>query len=243
MSPKKSDKGKDDFLDITNQDAPDKSSYDNPDPRMPQHPARVLVCGESGSGKTNLVINILKNNWMSYNKLVLCVKNPESWQHFIDLSIEKLTDADVDPDDYISLIEEITSPSDIPTIESLPGGKVQTIVVFDDLVMEGKPINDAIARYWVRSRHRNVSPFYLTQDFYKTNKTIRQNSTYYILFGGMTRRMLRTLFEDVAPGIEAEEFFHLYHIATNEPHTFLFIDKLNANPLKRFRKNFDAIIF
>lgn len=210
--------------------------YINPDPRLPQHPARVLVVGESGSGKTNLVINILSKGWMHFDRVILVLKNPDqpSWEAFIDRIREVAEENDLGP-----VCTVVNDTAQIPSIESLDSN-LQNIIIFDDFVAE-KTENPAIVKYWVRSRHKNVSAFYLAQSFYLTPKTIRMNSTYYILYGGMPRRELDQLYRDVAPGLDKEAFIKLYEAATQERHSFFFIDKNNPVRKKRFRKEFDGI--
>jgi hypothetical protein len=230
-----------DRLEITNLDGPKSNKDDrNSDPRMPQHPARICVIGESGSGKTNLLINMLSKGWMDYDKIILCLKNPDqpSYEHFINKCRDVAEEYDIDPDEYITVVSDVNN---IPTIESLPGGNVQTIIVFDDFVTESKAANDRIASYWSRSRHKNVTCFYLSQSFYATPIFIRQNSTYFILFFGLVKSNLAHLYKDISPGIDKDEFIHLYNLAADKRHEFLFIDKLNDNPKLRFRKGFDGI--
>ena len=45
-------------------------------PYIPGHPYRILMHGGSGSGKTNVLFNILKNQWPDLVKIYLYVKDP-----------------------------------------------------------------------------------------------------------------------------------------------------------------------
>ena len=36
------------------------AKYYNPNSEAPQHPARILICGASGSGKSNLALNLIR---------------------------------------------------------------------------------------------------------------------------------------------------------------------------------------
>ena len=45
-------------------------------PYIPGHPYRILMHDGSGSGKTNVLFNILKNQWPDLVKIYLYVKDP-----------------------------------------------------------------------------------------------------------------------------------------------------------------------
>ena len=44
-------------------------------PYIPDHPQRILIIGDSGSGKTNALMNLI-NNQPDIDKIYLCAKDP-----------------------------------------------------------------------------------------------------------------------------------------------------------------------
>ena len=42
----------------------------------PDHPYGILIIGCSGSGKTNVLLNLIKHQWPDINKISLYVKDP-----------------------------------------------------------------------------------------------------------------------------------------------------------------------
>ena len=50
----------DDYVDGNNGVAP-KTKHNNNWPYIPDHPYRILIIGGSGSGKTNLLLNLIEN--------------------------------------------------------------------------------------------------------------------------------------------------------------------------------------
>ena len=44
-------------------------------PYVPDHPYRFLIIGGSGSGKTNVLLNLVKNQWPDTDKMYLSVKD------------------------------------------------------------------------------------------------------------------------------------------------------------------------
>ena len=45
-------------------------------PYIPDHPYRILIIGGSGSGKTDVLLNLIKNQWLDIDKIYLYVKDP-----------------------------------------------------------------------------------------------------------------------------------------------------------------------
>ena len=43
---------------------------------IPDHPYRILIVGGSGSGKTNLLLSLVKHQRADIDKIYLCAKNP-----------------------------------------------------------------------------------------------------------------------------------------------------------------------
>ena len=92
-----------------------------------------------------------------------------------------------------------------------------------------------------------VSTFFLTQTFRcqtgGISKPIRSNCNSLIIFKTKNENEFNDLRDEVAGEIGKELFTKIYEIATNEPHSFLFID---FNPKKshpsRYRKNLDTFL-
>ena len=109
-------------------------------------------------------------------------------------------------------------------------------------------------------RHRHISPvnaegggaigistFFLTQTFRcqagGISKPIRSNCNSLIIFKTKNENEFNDLGDEVAGEIGKELFTKIYEMATDEPHSFLFID---FNPKKehpsRYRKNLDTFL-
>ena len=44
-------------------------------PYFPDHPYRILIIGGSGSCKTNVLLNLIKQQWPDIDKIYLYIKN------------------------------------------------------------------------------------------------------------------------------------------------------------------------
>ena len=70
------------FDDYTNKN---KLEHDSKWPYIPDHPYRILIAGGSGSGKTNVLLNLI-NNQPDIDKIYLYAKDPyeAKYQYLID---------------------------------------------------------------------------------------------------------------------------------------------------------------
>lgn len=123
---------------------------------MPKNIFRMLICGNTGCGKTNLSIHMLLTPLLYYDKIYLYAKNLEQDKY----------------PTLISALEPMSKVSGYPIIEysnegilpvnELPDnrpGSQQTIVICDDYVCE-KNEKDLVD-YFIQGRHKNASVVYL----------------------------------------------------------------------------------
>ena len=127
---------------------------------MPDRCFRMLICGKSGCGKTNTVLNMLIQPFIYYDKIYLYSKNLEQ-EKYIDLSeiLERMAEVN-----KIS-IDEIfhSSKEEIIPINEMED-RNQKVVIFDDYVCE-KNQNDII-NYFMQGRYKNCCVIYLSQIYY-----------------------------------------------------------------------------
>ena len=60
---------------MKNYDEPVKLNHNPNWPYSPDHPYWTLVIGDSGSGKTNVLLNVIKHPRLDIDKKYLCVKD------------------------------------------------------------------------------------------------------------------------------------------------------------------------
>ena len=188
---------------------------------MPNDTFRMLICGNSGSGKTNLLYHMLIEPLIYYDKIYLYAKNleQEKYQNLMNL----MNEASNEKAGY--KIMEVSNDRIIP-INHLNYEDNQKIIIFDDYVCE-KNQRDIID-YFIQGRHKNCSVIYLSQSFYKTPKDIRLNCSHYCIFEFPSARERNMISSEL--GFDKEKFKK----ATKEPYSFLYIDK----PRKKVKRNF-----
>ena len=141
---------------------------------MPHDTFRMLICGNSGSGKTNLLYHMLIEPLLYFDDIYLYAKN-------------------LDQEKYQNLMNKMNEMSrtvgyDIMTVSNdkiIPIGDIdyednQKLVIFDDYVCEKN--QRQIVDYFIQGRHKNCSVIYLSQSFHKTPRDIRLNCSHYCIY-------------------------------------------------------------
>ena len=137
-----------------------------------KHPARIIVSGSSGVGKTTAIEQLIKKHKFSveFNKIYF-FQPPEydrptvDWHNTLDIEVVYST--------------ELPGPKFWDTVEK------NTLCVFDDLWAEVSQDLEMSKAFKVHSRKKSVSLIVVTQNFYETTKyrrNIRNNCNYFMLF-------------------------------------------------------------
>ena len=187
---------------------------------IPNDTFRMLICGNSGSGKTNLLYHMLIEPLLYYDEIHLYAKNleQEKYQNLINkmnyISRETEYDIMTVSNDKIILIRDLGYEDN------------QKIIIFDDYVCEKN--QREIVNYVIQGRHKNCSVIYLSQSFYKTPRDIRLNCSHYCIYDFPSSRERNVISSEL--GVDKEK----YRKATKEQYDFLYVDK----PRKKVKRNF-----
>ena len=212
---------------------PNYDSNDNSDkkfkqlyPFMPSDTFRMLICGNSGSGKTNLLYHniMLMNPLLYYDEIYLYARNLE--QDKYKRLMQKMREMSH------KLGYEILNVSndEITPVTEMDYADNQKLVIFDDYVCDKN--QRQIVDYFIQGRHKNCSVIYLSQSFYKTPKDIRLNCSHYCLYEFPSSREANRISSEL--GVDKD----VYKAVTKKPFSFLYIDK----PKKIISKNFTDYI-
>ena len=115
---------------LTNYDpGSSKSDYELGHPCLPDDFFRMLICGPSNSGKTNMLLNMIYE-LLLFDKIYLFTKNLEQdkYQYLLQDFVEN-----INPEVGYEVIE--ANSDEITPLKELPV-YIQKIVVFDDIVCE-----------------------------------------------------------------------------------------------------------
>ena len=160
-----------------------------------------------------------------YDKIYLYAKNLQQnkYQHLIKL-FEPISEEIGYP-----IIE--TSNNKIIPLSELSDDN-QKLVILDDYLNTGTKNDAEIRNYFTNSRNKNCSCIYLSQSFYNTDKTIRLNCTHYCIFEFPSQNEQNMICREL--GISKSK----YQKATQDPYSFLYLDK----PRKFISKNFNEYV-
>jgi DNA helicase HerA-like ATPase len=203
------------------------------DEYLPQHPFRALINGASGSGKSNLLLNLMfdKNFSLNFHKVYLYARDlTEDKYQFVINKMNEIKDVN-DGDNF----EMGSSIEDVVDVDSLDKDKMN-LIIFDDFITTKD--QSKISELFIRGRKKNASIIYLSQAYHTVPPIIRKNLNYVAFFKATTKREISTLSVDYATDIDKADFQKLYVKATSIPHNFLFIDLKTPNKSMKYRSGF-----
>lgn len=191
-------------------------------------PFRMIIAGNSGSGKTQTLLNILYNMPDTFEKIFIVTKNKdEPLYNFLEDKLGK---------DGLTIKEGLT---ELPDVDSLDKEQ-NNLIVLDDLVNEPLKQQRPVADFFIRARKKNASIIYISQSFYAVPKLIRDNINYLIIKQVSSMKNLTMICRECSLGIDKKQLKKIYDDATQSKQDFLLID-LEGDKDERFRKNFDQI--
>lgn len=220
----------------------DTTEYFNPNPNMPKHPFRASLVGQSGSGKTNLLMNLIANCGC-FEKFVICTKLiDEPLYDYLKKSVEAVDK------ERIIMIDKV---EDLPSIEAIENKKkggskddkkdssLQTLIVFDDMCLEHRKLQEIMSQFFIRGRKSNMSVIYISQSYYLIPKCIRLQCTHLMLKKIGSKREINSIVNDYNLDISTDDLMDIYNDATEDMTSFLMIDVTENDHNQKFRKNFE----
>ena len=191
-------------------------------------PFRMLIVGSSGSGKTNILLNIIALTSGTFNKCYVLTKNAD--EPLYNLLKEKLKDQ----------IEIYEKYEDLPKLESFNDNDgEQNLIVFDDICLDNKKQQEPICQYFIRGRKLGCSTIYISQSYFLVPKVIRCNLNYIILKKMSSARDINLILSEYSLGVDKDELLKMYKECTKDRLNFLLIDIDNPDINKKFRFNFN----
>ena len=129
--------------------------YSN-EPYIPDRPYRIHIAGDSGSGKTNALLNLI-NNQLDIDKIYIYAKDPyEAKYQYLINNREKVGLNHYDYFrafiEYLSYMQEIAD------------------------MINNKKLNPIVTELFVKGRKLNISIVFITQSYFKVPKDVRINS-------------------------------------------------------------------
>ncbi|GMF32924.1 unnamed protein product [Phytophthora lilii] len=190
---------------------------------------RMLILGPSYSGKTNLVLFILKHSPNVFAHLHVIARNPD--QPIYDYLREKLGE-------FITFYE---TPPNVDQVRKTPiNSKKVELVLIDDYGADKLLQRNLFSGYYIRGRHHFLSTILIAHSYFATDKLLSLNSEYVAILKANSKRDLQMVVRDFnIPEIDDNKMMIAYNRAISRGKgQILFLDSVKS-PL---RYNFDQVI-
>lgn len=203
---------------------------------LPTHPFRMYVVGASGSGKTNLILNLLSRVEMykDYFKENIIVISPTARQLDDSYAVLELPQSNFFP----CSVEVLERIFELAKLAKEQKKMKPTLLILDDILSYKKFCNSKeLLKLMVMGRHYGLSTMVLSQAYHRIQKSVRLNFSCVIYFKGSNRE-LEVLADDFTPpGMSKRQFMRLVSEITDPQYSFLFIDLNRSIDNGRYRQN------
>ena len=213
---------------------------------LPRFPFSWMLSGSSGSGKTNLAMNILTNKDL-YGKFFHCILVFSPTAGAFDDSYKVLN---LPPENFIKefdgsmldkIIEARKAKIEDKGIEFISKNE-RMLIILDDVIADRQFLESPDAlRLFSLLRHYLVSVMVMIQSYNKLPRALRNNCNAICVFPAL-RSEIEVIKDEVAPAeYTKKEFEKLLKYCMSEQHSFFYINR-HAKPNQRIRKNLDEIL-
>jgi hypothetical protein len=224
--------------------------------QMGKLPCRSVILGPSGSGKGILLQNLILNVYRG------CFERIFIWSPSIDIDqtwepvkkyIEKEMNVNTDKEkcyfnDYVpeELEKVIAMQHKMADYQKKHdhGRIYQILIIVDDFADEANFTRHSklLHGLFTRGRHSFISSIIATQKFRAINNIIRVNATELYVFKLRNQGELDAFIEEVSAVSDKKTLIELYHMATEEAYSFLYVKLTEKDPNKMFMIKFSQFI-
>ena len=164
-------------------------------PYLPDHPYRILIIGGSGSGKPNVLLNLIENQ-PDIDKIYLYAKDPyeAKYQYLINkrqgVGINHFNDpkAFEYSDDMSGVYKSINYYN--------RNKENKILIVFDNMIAgitKNKKLDSIVTELFARGRKIIISLVFITQSYFKVPKDVRLNTTHFFIAKIPNKRELQQI--------------------------------------------------
>ena len=151
---------------------------------IPDHLYRILIIGGSGSGKTNVLLNLIENK-PDIDKIYLYAKDPYEAKYQYLINIREKVDID-HPNDPKVYTENSNDMGDVykNIDEYNPDPENKALIVFDDMIADLiniRKLDSIVTKLSIRGRKLNISLVFITQSYFKVPKDVRLNTIHFLI--------------------------------------------------------------
>lgn len=215
-------------------------NYVNPNydfQKMPlKHPMRMVICGASGSGKSNILLNIINAMNSTFEKIIIFTQDKD--EQLYNYLENKLGSDDFEIYEGIEKVRQYN----FNKLE-----EKQHLIIFDDMCIETEKKQAPICELFIRGRkmaHKcGCSVIYLTQSYFQVPSVIRKQMTSMIIRKVNGKRDISNILRETALETTTKILTNMYEACCDPEDitAFLLID-YNAPEKHRFRYKLGTIL-
>jgi len=213
---------------------------------LPRFPFSILISGRSGSGKTNLLLNMLTRqefykNYFHYTMVFSPTASVgDDMYDVLQLPEENIRN-DFTQEDLESIIEVRKNLIQEKGIEWVAKNSRMLIILDDIIASRNFLMSPASLKMFALLRHYLCSVIVLTQSYNKIPRALRLNCNAVCVFPA-SQSEIEVLIDEITPsGIKKRDFEKVIEYSTAEPYQFLYINN-HAKKGQQIRKNLTEII-
>jgi len=202
---------------------------------LPDQHSNVFLLGRKRSGKTTVLWHILKKIVGKLTVVfIFCptVEKDDSWMEIV----RRLEQKNITVETFPSLVDEDGEDKIEEIIDNLTSREnmdlkyPEVVCVFDDISSDLK--NRNLPTLVKMNRHLRTTNIFSSQYVHDLPPGILKNVDLWLIFKGQPKEKLEKIYKDSSIGVPKELFFQIYHHATGEPYSFLYLDAQK----EKFRK-------
>jgi hypothetical protein len=208
---------------------------------LPKHPARILICGTSGAGKSNL-LSVMLLKQLVYDKIYCFSRHLEQPKYkFLYNHISGIEDSLKKANLNMTILKAWENTLDkLPKVEDLDKS-YRNLIIIDDFAVSSKKEMDKISDLFVRGRHKNTTIIFLTQLYFKCSRDIKLNCSHIILFQSYNKRELTSLAMDLGSDLPKGKFQELYNRILSKKFNWFLIDNTTNKKELRYREQWSGL--
>lgn len=176
--------------------------------------SRILITGRSGGGKTNALMEIIKESDGFFDHIFLIYKTEEPFYKFLQDSMIDTKNPELSSLSVYKNLDEFPYIEQFSDAEDMKKGKKEHyLIVFDDCVNEfsDKKYFLKFEKYFKYGRKKNLTIIFLTQSYFDTEIFFRKQMNYVILTRISSINDLKSIIREYSSLLTVDELLNIYN--------------------------------